>query len=93
MTIIKEDIIRTLSTSTKIEVKQSKSMIQALLKIIKDTFGNGDDILISGFGQFKIRHKRSRIGRNPKTKEEFQISERNVVTFFPSKAFRKELND
>ncbi|MBT4088268.1 MAG: hypothetical protein HN590_15360 [Calditrichaeota bacterium] len=49
-------------------------------------------MLISGLGEFKIRNKSARAGRNPKTKEEFEISERTVVTFHPSKVFKRELN-
>ncbi|MBU2514141.1 HU family DNA-binding protein [bacterium] len=93
MTLIKEDLIRMLSNSTDIEVKLSKNIIQTLLRIIKESLAKGDDVLISGFGQFKIRHKKPRIGRNPKTGVEFKITEREVVTFFPSKVFRNELNE
>ena len=48
---------------------------------------------ISNFGTFLIRSKRSRIGRNPKTKEEKEISKRNVVLFKPSKEFKECLNN
>ena len=47
---------------------------------------------LSKFGTFSIRQKKSRIGRNPKTKEEKKISERNIVTFKPSKQFKKFVN-
>ena len=49
-------------------------------------------VKISNFGTFEIRHKKKRIGRNPKTKEEKIISERNVVLFKPSKDFKNFIN-
>jgi len=93
MTLIKEDIVRLLSVSAGTEVEQSKNLIQVLLRVIKETLAKGDDVLISGFGQFKQRHKKPRIGRNPKSGIEYKITERDVVTFYPSKVFRKELNN
>ena len=48
--------------------------------------------MITGFGEFRIQHKKACIGRNPKTKVEFEISERKVVVFDPSKVFRREMN-
>ena len=50
-------------------------------------------VKISNFGTFHIRFKKSRVGRNPKTKEEKIIKERNVVLFKPSKEFKKFIND
>ena len=49
-------------------------------------------IKISSFGTLKIRFKKARIGRNPKTNEEFQISPRNVISFLPSKLLRDKIN-
>ena len=48
---------------------------------------------ISNFGTFSVRQKKSRIGRNPKTKEKKTISERNVILFKPSKEFKEFIND
>ena len=50
-------------------------------------------VKISNFGTFHIRFKKKRVGRNPKTKEEKIIKERNVVLFKPSKDFKKFIND
>jgi integration host factor subunit alpha len=72
-------------------IKQ-KNLFESLLKIVKRALASGEDVLISGFGLFQVRHKRARMGRNPKTKTEHEISERKVVTFDPSKVFRKEMN-
>ena len=53
---------------------------------------NEGKIKISKFGTFSVRSKKSRLGRNPKTKEIKEISERNVVLFKPSKEFKKLIN-
>jgi integration host factor subunit alpha len=92
MTLIKEDIVRPLMTQCGVDRKQAYKCINSLLKCLKTSLADGQDIMISGFGQFKIRHKNARKGRNPKTKVEYEISERDVVTFQPSKVFREELN-
>ena len=92
MTLIKEDIVRPLMNKRGLDRKQAYNLINSLLKCLKASLAEGQDVMISGFGQFKIRHKKSRKGRNPKTKVEYEISERDVVTFQPSKVFREELN-
>ncbi len=92
MTRIKEDIVREVMTAVAIDHKTAKNLINTLLSIMKDELASGDSVLVSGFGEFKIRHKRPRTGRNPKTKIEYEISERTVVTFTPSRVFRKEMN-
>lgn len=92
MTRVKEDIIREVMSKVDLEHKEAKKLIESLLQIIKDTLAAGEEVLVSGFGQFQIKHKRARVGRNPKTKVEYEISERTVVTFYPSKVFRKEMN-
>ena len=79
-------------TQSGIDRKQAYGLINSLLKCLKTSLADGQDIMISGFGQFKIRHKNARKGRNPKTRVEYEISERDVVTFHPSKVFKKELN-
>jgi len=91
MTRIKEDIIRDVMTKITLDRKYAKSLVEAILKIVKESLATGEEVMISGFGYFKVRRKRSRVGRNPKTKVPYEISERTVVTFYPSKVFRKEL--
>ena len=92
MTRIKEDIIRDVMTKITSDRKYAKNLVESILNIIKQSLKNNEEVMISGFGHFKVRHKLSRVGRNPKTKIPYEISERTVVTFYPSKVFRKELN-
>ena len=67
-------------------------MINELIEIIKETLESGEDILISGFGKFELRDKPARPGRDPQTGKEYEIDARRVVTFLPSKIWRKKLN-
>jgi integration host factor subunit alpha len=92
MTRIKEDIVRDVMTQIALDRKTARNLVESILKLIKESLASGDGILISGFGEFKVKHKRARMGRNPKTKAEHEISERTVVTFHSSKVFKRELN-
>ena len=58
----------------------------------EQTLENGEDVLITGLGKFQLRQKSSRPGRDPKNKQDYTISARQVVTFRPSKVWRDEIN-
>jgi integration host factor subunit alpha len=58
----------------------------------KETLERGEKIKISGFGNFIVREKKSRVGRNPQTGEEIEISARRVLTFRPSQVLKNALN-
>ena len=60
--------------------------------IMKDTLSQGEDLLISGFGEFLVRHKKARRGRNPLTKESLTIGARKVVVFKASGVLRQRLS-
>ena len=72
--------------------KQSTKVIESILEIIKGSLAEGDDVLVSGFGKFCIREKRSRRGRNPATGEDLVLRERKVVTFKCSGKLREKIN-
>ncbi len=92
MTRIKEDIIRDVMAKIKIVRNVAKNCVESIIRIIKDTLASGDGVMISGFGNFTIAHKKPRIGRNPKTMVTYEVSERKVVVFSPAKGLRKEMN-
>jgi integration host factor subunit alpha len=92
MTIIKEDIVDNVMKKTKIDRNTARNLVGSILKNIKNTLASGEGVLISGFGDFKVVHKKARIGRNPKSLVTHEISERKVVVFSPSKVLRKEMN-
>ena len=73
--------------------KMSESILEDILSDIVKNLKKYKVVKISNFGTFHIRFKKRRVGRNPKTKEEKIIKERNVVLFKPSKDFKKFIND
>ncbi len=88
----KADIVETIYEKIGFSRKESAEIVDLVFDLIKETLENGQKIKISGFGNFIIREKRSRKGRNPQTGEEIQISARRVLTFKPSQVLRKALN-
>ena len=73
--------------------KQSTEVTESILRIIKDSLAGGDDVLVSGFGKFCVKEKRSRRGRNPATGEDLMLRERKVVTFKCSGKLRDKINE
>ena len=71
----------------------AENLIDEFFSLIVKNLRKEKKLKISNFGTFSIREKKSRIGRNPKTKEEKNISKRNVVLFKPSKEFKKLINE
>lgn len=72
--------------------KDSAEIVEMVFDVIKDTLQHGEKIKISGFGNFVVREKKSRIGRNPQTGQEIEISARRVLTFKPSQVLKNSLN-
>ena len=72
--------------------KESSDIVELVFDTIKETLEKGDKIKISGFGNFVVRDKRPRIGRNPQTGQEIEISARRVITFRPSQVLKAALN-
>ena len=68
--------------------RESKDMIDAFFDLISDSLVDGNDVKISGFGNFQLRDKPQRPGRNPKTGEEIPITARRVVTFHASQKLK-----
>ena len=67
-------------------------MVALVFEMMKETLGRGEKIKISGFGNFVLRDKRQRPGRNPQTGEPIKISERRVLTFKASQILKQALN-
>ena len=91
--MIKADIIRSIELKLGLSHEEASLQVEQIMSIIKDQLASGDPVLVSSFGQWKVREKKSRIGRNPKSLEEYQISPRRVVTFYPSNVWRKEISN
>ena len=72
--------------------KEAAEIVESVFNQIKETLERGEKIKISGFGNFIVREKKARIGRNPQTGEEITISARRVLTFKPSQVLKTALN-
>jgi len=93
MTLTKADLIEAIqSNNNGLTLKQSTSLVETLMEIMKDTLASGEDILMSGFGKFCIKEKAERKGRNPATGEGQMLPARKVVTFNCSGKLRKKIN-
>ena len=90
--MVKVDIIRAVQLQMQIQFGEAELLVNQVLDLVKDSLENGEDVLITGLGRFELRDKKARPGRDPKSKQDHEISERRVVTFHPTKLWRDELN-
>lgn len=72
--------------------KESAEVVEAVFDTMKEVLAQGDKVKISGFGNFVVREKKQRVGRNPQTGEPIPISARRVLTFKPSQVLKHILN-
>ena len=91
MTITKADIVENIYRQAGFTKKQSAEIVDNLFKIIKETLARGEKVKISGFGNFTIRDKAARTGRNPQTGESMKISARRVLSFKPSQILKEDI--
>ena len=90
--LTKKDLVNSIYMQIGFSKQISGNLLEEFLDLIIQNLNSEKKIKISKFGTFSIRKKKPRIGRNPKTKEEKKISQRNVVTFKPSKEFKQFVN-
>ncbi len=88
----KADIANEIYEEIGLSKKEAAEIIETILNTVKNVLQKGETVKIAGFGNFVVRSKRSRKGRNPKTGEEIGITPRRVVTFRPSQVFKKFVN-
>ncbi len=91
--LTKKDLVNTIYMQVGFSKQITENLVEEFLSIIVSNLCRKKTVKISKFGTFLIRSKKSRIGRNPKTKEEKEISKRDVVLFKPSKEFKDLLNN
>jgi integration host factor subunit alpha len=72
--------------------KESAELVDLVFEMMKETLGRGEKIKVSGFGNFVLRDKRQRPGRNPQTGQPINITERRVLTFKASQILKQALN-
>ena len=90
--LTKKDLVNMIYMKVGFSKQITENLVEEFFSIIVSNLSNKKNVKISKFGTFLIKSKSSRIGRNPKTKEEKEISKRDVVLFKPSKEFRELLN-
>ena len=90
--LTKKDLVNLVYMQLGFSKQISENLIEDFLSTIVSNIKDEKKLKLSKFGTFSIRQKKSRIGRNPKTKETKTISSRNVVLFKPSKEFKELVN-
>ena len=90
--LTKKDLINSIYMQIGFSKKISENLLEDVMQTIIENLKKNKRLKISKFGTFSIRNKKSRIGRNPLTKEQKVISSRNVVLFRPSKEFKDLVN-
>jgi len=90
--LTKKDLVNTVYMQIGFSKQISDNLIDEFFSLIISFLKENKSVKISNFGTFSIRSKKSRVGRNPKTKETKTISKRNVVLFKPSKEFKEFIN-
>ncbi|PLX40350.1 MAG: integration host factor subunit alpha [Deltaproteobacteria bacterium] len=89
----KSDIVEAVYQNVGFTKKRAAEVVNLILDTMKDALEDGDKVKISGFGNFEIRMKDARKGRNPQTGDEITISERRVLSFKPSQVLKDRLNN
>ena len=90
--ISRDEIAEAMQNEFGFNRKLCLDIVNDIIEIIIEGLQNDKKVKIHNFGTFKMNNKKSRIGRNPKTKEEYNISSRNVITFKASKILVKFIN-
>ena len=92
MTLTKNDIIEEIRNKNGFSRNKSIETVETLLGIIKQTLTSGEDVMVSGFGKFRVKEKAERKGRNPATGGDMMLAPRKVVTFKCSGKLRNRVN-
>jgi integration host factor subunit alpha len=88
----KADITEIIHTKTGLAKNDSSDMLESVLSIMKQTLESGEKLKIAGFGNFEVKQKNGRSGRNPQTGETITIEARKILTFKPSNIIRSAIN-
>ena len=91
--LTKKDIINSIYMQLGYSKKVSENILEDFINEIVNSIALNNKVKISNFGTFSLKRKKSRIGRNPKTKEKKIIKERNVILFKPSTDLKKYINN
>lgn len=88
----KSDIAERIQNKLGITKKDSHDLLESVLSLMKETLESGEKIKVAGFGNFEVKQKKDRMGRNPQTSETITIGARRVLTFKPSAVLKQSIN-
>ncbi|MFZ4405421.1 MAG: integration host factor subunit alpha [Pseudobdellovibrionaceae bacterium] len=91
-TVTKADIVEKVYSRIGFSKKEASELVELVFNSLKQQLHSGQKVKISGFGNFVVRGKHERVGRNPQTGEQIKISARRVLTFRPSQVLKAMLN-
>jgi integration host factor subunit alpha len=92
-TLTKAGLVERIHSQVGVTKKDATELVDEVFAIMRTSLRSGEKVKISGFGNFLVRDKAARPGRNPQTNEEIIIARRRVLTFKPSLVLRAALND
>ncbi len=94
MSVTKADIVEKLFKEAGVfSKKEASDLVDHVFELIKETLARGEKVKISGFGNFSIKDKSSRVGRNPQTGSSMEITARRVLTFKPSAILKEDITE
>jgi integration host factor subunit alpha len=91
-TITRADLTEAVYQEVGLSRNESAQLVESVLEEISACLTTGESVKVSSFGSFSVRHKRARMGRNPKTGEEVPINPRRVLVFRPSHVLKEQIN-
>lgn len=93
LTLTKAELAEMLFDQVGLNKREAKDMVERFFNEIRESLERGESVKLSGFGNFQLRDKPQRPGRNPKTGEEIPISARRVVTFHASQKLKSQIDE
>ena len=93
MALTKAEVAEHLFEKVGLSKRDAKEMVEIFFEEVRETLESGEQVKLSGFGNFDLRQKSERPGRNPKTGEDIPISARKVVTFRPGQKLKSRVED
>ncbi len=87
--ITKNDLIEIVAKKTNLTNKATRDVIQTFLNTVQDSLKRGEKVVLTGFGTYSIRSRKSRVGRNPKTGAKITLAARKTPGFTPGKSFKR----
>ena len=91
-TLTKAHIVEAVAEANGYTRNKSFEIVEILLELIKSALESGNDVMISGFGKFRVKNKKKRRGRNPATGKDIVLAPRKVITFKWSEKLKEQLN-